>query len=139
MTMPSKLADNPAAPVRFYDAGISAGFPSPAQDYEEPRLHLNDLLIKNPDTTFLAKASGDSMIGAGINDRDTLVVDRGLTNYKDKVVIACVNGEFTVKRYKIERGRPVLKPQNPKHCDIHFTEYDKITVWGVVTSVIHPV
>ena len=139
MTMPYKLADNHAAPVRFYDVGISAGFPSPAQDYEEPRLHLTDLLIKNPDTTFLAKASGDSMIGAGINDGDMLVVDRGLTNYKDKVVIACVNGEFTVKRYKIERGRPVLKPQNPNYSDIHFTEYDEITVWGVVTSVIHPV
>ena len=139
MTMPCKLADNHAAPVRFYNVGISAGFTSPAQDYEEPRLHLNDLLIKNPDTTFLAKASGDSMIGAGINDGDMLVVDRGLTNYKDKVVIACINGEFTVKRYKIERGRPVLKPQNPKYSDIHFTEYDEITVWGVVTSVIHPV
>ena len=139
MTMPCKLADNHAAPVRFYDIGISAGFPSPAQDYEEPRLHLNDLLIKNPDTTFLAKASGDSMIGAGINDGDMLVVDRRLTNYKDKVVIACVNGEFTVKRYKIERGRPELKPQNPNYSDIHFTEYDEITVWGVVTSVIHPV
>ena len=139
MTMPCKLADNHAAPVRFYDVGISAGFPSPAQDYEEPRLHLTDLLIKNPDTTFLAKASGDSMIGAGIKDGDMLVVDRGLTNYKDKVFVACVNGEFTVKRYKIERGRPVLKPQNPNYSDIHFTEYDEITVWGVVTSVIHPV
>ena len=128
MTMPCKLADNHAAPVRFYDVGISAGFPSPAQDYEEPRLHLTDLLIKNPDTTFLAKASGDSMIGAGINDGDMLVVDRGLTNYKDKVVIACVNGEFTVKRYKIEKCRPVLKPQNPSYSDIHFTEYDEITV-----------
>ena len=139
MTMPFKLVDNDAAPVRFYDVGISAGFPSPAQDYEEPRLHLNDLLIKRPEKTFIAKASGDSMIGADINDGDMLVVDRGLTNYKDKVVIACVNGEFTVKRYKIERGRPVLKPQNPKYSDIHFTEYDEITVWGVVTSVIHPV
>ena len=139
MTMPCKLVDNLAAPVHFYDVGISAGFPSPAQDYEEPRLHLNDLLIKNPETTFLAKASGDSMIGAGINDGDTLVVDRGLTNYKDKIVIACVNDEFTVKRYKIERGLPVLKPQNPKYSGIHFTEYDEISVWGVVTSVIHPV
>ena len=133
MTMPFKLVNNHTSPVRFYDVGISAGFPSPAKDYEEPHLHLNDLLIKNPDTAFLAKASGDSMIGAGINDGDTLVVDRGLTNYKDKVIIACVNVEFTVKRYKIERGRPVLKPQNPNYSDIHFTEYDEITVWRVVT------
>jgi DNA polymerase V len=114
MTMPYKLVDESQAPVRFYDAGISAGFPSPAQDCEEPRLHLNDLLIKNPDTTFVTKANGDSIIGAGIHNGDMPVVDRGLTNYKDKVVIACINGEFTVKRYKIERGRPVLKPQNPK-------------------------
>jgi len=94
-------------------------------------LHLNDLLIKHPETTFIAKASGDSMIGASINDGDILVVDRGLTNYKERLVIACVNGEFIVKRYKIERGRPVLKPQNPKYSDIHFTEYDEVTVWGV--------
>ena len=94
MTMPCKLVNNHTAPVRFYDVEISAGFPSPALDYEEPRLHLNDLLIKNPDMTFLAKASGDSMIGAGINDGYTLVVDSGLTNYKDKVVIACTNGEL---------------------------------------------
>ena len=79
------------------------------------------------------------MIGAGIKDGDMFVVDRGLTNYKDNVIIACVNGEFTVKRYKIERGRPVLKLQNPKYSEIHFTVYDEITVWGVVTSVIHPV
>ena len=128
MTMPCKLADNHAAPVSFYNIGISAGFPSPAQDYEEPRLHLNYLLIKRPEKTFIAKPSADTMIGAGINDGDMLVVDRGLTNYKDNVVIACVNGEFTDKRYKIERGRPMLKPQNPKYSDIHFTEYDEITV-----------
>ena len=79
------------------------------------------------------------MIGAGIHDGDMLVVDKGITEYKDRVVIACVNGEFTVKRYKMERGQPVLRPQNPAYPDIHFTDYDEITVWGVVTSVIHPV
>ena len=68
-----------------------------------------------------------------------LVVDKGITEYKDRVVIACVNGEFTVKRYKMERGQLVLRPQNPKYPDIRFTDYDEITVWGVVTSVIHPV
>ena len=88
MTMPCKLVDESRAPVRFYDTGISAGFPSPAQDYEDPRLHLNDLLVKNPDTTFVIKANGDSMIGAGVYDGDMLVVDRGLTDYRDKVVIA---------------------------------------------------
>ena len=139
MTFPRKLTSDKSAPVTFYDIGISAGFPSPAQDYEEPPLNINDLLIKRPETTFIAKASGDSMIGAGIHDGDMLVVDKGITDYKDRVVIACVNGEFTVKRYKVERGQPVLKPQNPKYPDIQFTDYDEITVWGVVTSVIHPV
>ena len=67
------------------------------------------------------------------------MVDRGLTNFKDKVVIACIKGEFTVKRYKIWKGRTGLKPKNPKRSDIHFIEYDEIIVWGVVTSVIHPV
>ncbi len=79
------------------------------------------------------------MIGAGISDGDILLVDRGPTNYKDKVVIACIKGEFTVKRYKIEKGRKGLKPKNPKRSDIHFTEYDEIIVWGVVTSVIQPI
>ena len=87
-TMPCKLVCEIQAPVRFYDVRIGAGFPSPAQDYEEPRLHLNDLLIKNPVTTFVTKANGDSMTGAGIHDGDMLVVDRGLTDYRDKVVIA---------------------------------------------------
>ena len=80
MTMPCKLVDESRAPVRFYDVGIIAGFPSPAQDYEEPRLQLNDLLVKSPDTTFVTKANGDSMTGAGIHDGDMLVVDRGLTD-----------------------------------------------------------
>ena len=88
MTMPCKLVCESQAPVRFYDVRISAGFPSPAQDYEKPRLHLNDLLIKNTVTTFVTKANGDSMTGAGIHDGDMLVVDRGLTDYRDKVVIA---------------------------------------------------
>ena len=88
MTMPCKLVYESRAPVCFYDTGISAGFPSPAQDYEEPRLQLNDLLVKSPDTTFVTKANGDSMTGAGIHDGDMLVVDRGLTDYRDKVVIA---------------------------------------------------
>ena len=89
MTFPRKLTSDRSAPVTFYDIGISAGFPSPAQDYEEPRLNINDLLIKRPETTFIAKASGDSMIGAGIHDGDMLVVDKGITEYKDRVVCVC--------------------------------------------------
>ena len=139
MTMPNKLVDNYTELVHFYYIIITAGSPSHAWNYVEPRLHLNDLFIKNTDTTLFAKASVDSMICAGIKDGDMFVVDRCLTNYKGKVIIAFVNGEFTVKRYKIERCRPVLKPQNPKYSEIHFTVYDEITVWRVVTNVIHQV
>ena len=85
---------------------------------------------------FVTKANGVSMTGAGIHDGDCSSFR--LTDYKGKVVIACINGEFTVKFSRLREGI-VLKPQNPKHSDIHFTEYDEITVWGVVTSVIHPV
>ena len=123
-------------PLTFYDIGISAGFPSPAQDYEEPQLDIHKLLVKRPESTYITKASGDSMIGAKIYDGDMLIVDRGITEYKDKIVEASINGDFTVKRYKIKRGQPVLKSQNPKYPDMHFTDHDEITMCGVLTSVI---
>ncbi len=137
MTMPCKLVAEKQIPVQFYDFGVSAGFPSPADDYKEKKLDLNDLLIRQPEATFFAKASGDSMIGAGIHDGDMLIVDRSITPSDGKIVIAVVNGELTVKRFKVSGRNPQLHSENPKYSPINLSEGDSISVWGVVTNVVH--
>lgn len=137
MTMPCKLAAEKQIPVQFYDFGVSAGFPSPADDYKEKKLDLNDLLIRQPEATFFAKASGDSMIGAGIHDGDMLIVDRSITPSDGKIVIAVVNGELTVKRFKVSGRNAQLHSENPKYSPINLSEGDSISVWGVVTNVVH--
>ena len=135
--MPCKLVAEKQIPVQFYDFGVSAGFPSPADDYKEKKLDLNDLLIRQPEATFFAKASGDSMIGAGIHDGDMLIVDRSITPSDGKIVIAVVNGELTVKRFKVSGRNAQLHPENPKYSPINLSEGDSISVWGVVTNVVH--
>ena len=137
MTMLGKLVDNHTAPVRFYDIGLSARFPSPADDYKEKKLDLNELLIKQPEATFFAKASGDSMIGAGIHDGDMLIVDRSITASDGRIVIAVLNGELTVKRFKLLGRTPQLHSENSKYPPITLHEGDSVSIWGVVTNVIH--
>ena len=131
------MAAEKPTPVRFYDIGVSAGFPSPADDYKEKKLDLNDLLIRQPEATFFAKASGDSMTGAGIFDGDMLIVDRSITATDGKIVIAVVNGELTVKRFKLVGRTAQLHAENPKYSPITLCEGDNVNVWGVVTNVIH--
>ncbi|HOQ04188.1 MAG TPA: translesion error-prone DNA polymerase V autoproteolytic subunit [Anaerohalosphaeraceae bacterium] len=121
-----------------FTARIRAGFPSPAADYEENKLDLNQYLVKNPPATFFVRVSGDSMEGAGIHDGDLLVVDRSLEPRSGNVVIAVVNGELTVKRLRIKRGKPVLEPENSKYPVQEIKKETEFEVWGVVTSVIHP-
>lgn len=137
MTILHQLAAEKQTPVRFYDIGVSAGFPSPADDYKEKKLDLNDLLIRQPEATFFAKASGDSMTGAGIFDGDMLIVDRSITAADGKIVIAVVNGELTVKRFKLVGRTAQLHAENPKYSPITLCEGDNVNVWGVVTNVIH--
>ena len=132
-----QLVAEKSTPVRFYDIGVSAGFPSPADDYKEKKLDLNDLLIRQPEATFFAKASGDSMTGAGIFDGDLLIVDRSITATDGKIVIAVVNGELTVKRFKLVGRTAQLHAENPKYSPITLCEGDNVNVWGVVTNVIH--
>ena len=138
MTMPFKLIAKKQTAIRFYDVGVSAGFPSRADDYKERKLDLNDLLIKQPEATFFAKATGDSMIGAGIHDGDMLIVDRSITASDGKIVIAVVNGELTVKRLKIVGRTTQLHSENSKYSPIILCEGDNTSVWGVVTNVVHP-
>ena len=126
-------------PIPLFATKIVAGFPSPADDYIEGQLDLNQHLIKHPAATFFVRVSGDSMIRAGIHPGDILVVDRSLTPVDGKVVIAVVNSELTVKRLKIKQGKPTLVADNPKFPAIQITEDMGFEIWGVVLHVIHSV
>ena len=118
-------------------ASVSAGFPSPAEDYIEGRLDLNRHLIKHPAATFFVRVAGDSMIGAGIHPGDILVVDRALEPQDSNVVIAVIDGELTVKRISQRHGKLFLVPDNQAYEPLEIVETMEFEVWGVVTSVIH--
>ena len=120
-----------------FEAKVSAGFPSPAADYEENQLDLNKHLIKNPAATFFVRVTGDSMIGAGINDGDLLIVDRSLDPKNKNVVIAVIDGELTVKRIRIRKKKIFLEPENENYSSQEISEDSDFQVWGVVTNVIH--
>jgi DNA polymerase V len=115
----------------------AAGFPSPAGDYIECRLDLNEHLIKHPSATFFVRVAGDSMTGAGIHDGDILIVDRSLEPESGSVVVAAVNGELTVKRLFKSNGRCMLKPENDAFSCVDIPEQADVHIWGVATSVIH--
>ena len=133
-----KHRDNSLETVPYILSRISAGFPSPADDYIENNLSISELLIKNQLSTFLMKASGESMIEAGINDGDVLVVDRSLEARSRDIVIAIFEGNLTVKRLIIKAdGSAILKSENPLYKNILISEYTELEIWGVVTSAIH--
>ncbi|MDI9310811.1 MAG: translesion error-prone DNA polymerase V autoproteolytic subunit [Limnohabitans sp.] len=120
----------------FVSSGIKAGFPSPAADFDEVRISLDQIVVKNKSATFYAKASGNSMIGAGISDGDILVIDRSLEPANNKIVVCCVDGEFTVKRIKIEKQIVCLVPENDDFEPIYITEDNQFVIWGIVTYVL---
>ena len=97
----------------FVDTGISAGFPSPVDDFSESRISLDDELIKNKDSTFYAKVKGQSMIGAGLDDNDLLVIDRSLAPINNKIAVCFLDGEFTVKRLRVEKKRSLVATRKP--------------------------
>ena len=123
----------------FYQHLVPAGFPSPADDFLEERINLNTLLVQHPSATFFVKVSGNSMIHAGIHDKDLLIVDRSITPSHGKIVIAAVNGELTVKRLIIEDNKIILMPENPEFSPLEISTDTDFRLWGVVTNVIHPV
>jgi DNA polymerase V len=116
---------------------VQAGFPSTAEDYTEDRLDLNRLLIKHPAATFFVRVEGDSMKNAHIISGDILIVDRAIEPASGKIVVAVLNGEFTVKRLKIDNDQIILLPENPKFPPILITKETDFQVWGVVTYVLH--
>lgn len=120
----------------FVDTGISAGFPSPADDFKERRLSLDEELIINKEATFFARVSGQSMVGAGLDDNDLLVIDRSLEPANNKIAVCFLDGEFTVKRLRVEKGQVWLQPENPDYEPIQITEENDFVIWGIVTNVI---
>jgi DNA polymerase V len=118
-------------------SGVSAGFPSPAEDYIDRKLDLNELLIANPASTFFVRVAGDSMVGAGIQHDDILVVDRSLEATSGRIVIAVYNGELTVKRLARENDTIRLVAENPNYAPLVIDDDNGCEIWGVVTSVIH--
>ena len=135
-----KTIHTPGLSVRqqvLFEAAVPAGFPSPAADYEQDTLDLNELLVRNPPATFFVRVTGDSMTGAGIHHGDLLVVDRSFEPRDKSVVIAILNGELTVKRIRIKAGKITLEPENHNYSSRQVTPDTEFEVWGVVTSAIH--
>jgi len=123
----------------LYSSKVSAGFPSPADDFVEKALDLNDLVIKHPQATFFVRVSGNSMINANIRDGDILIVDRAIEPKEGHIVIANVDGEFVLKRIRKKNGKLYLFPENSDYNPIEIKEGMECEIWGVVTYVIHKI
>ena len=122
--------------VPYFDSGLQAGFPSPAQDYTELKIDLNEELIRNPDATFFVRIKGKSMVDAGLNDGDVLIIDRSLEPANGKIAVCYLDGGFTVKRLKVEKDVCWLLPENPEYKPIKVTPENDFVIWGIVTYVI---
>jgi DNA polymerase V len=126
-------------PLPEYLVKISAGFPSPADDYVDKKLDLNEYLIEHPAATFFVRVIGDSMQNAGMQSGDILIVDRALEAKSGDIVLAVIDGEFTVKRFVKLNDKLFLVPENPAYKEIEIKGNMQFEVWGVVTNVIHKV
>ncbi|HEX4044480.1 MAG TPA: translesion error-prone DNA polymerase V autoproteolytic subunit [Gammaproteobacteria bacterium] len=124
----------------LYSSKVPAGFPSPADEHVEDLLDLNKHFIKHPAATFLVRVSGHSMINAGIQENDILIVDRSIPPIHGKIVVAAIDGQLTVKRlHKNKHHQLLLMPDNPDYPPITITDSNETYIWGVVTTVIHSV
>ena len=118
------------------EQGISAGFPSPADDFKEIRISLDRELVKNRDATFYARVSGESMENAGLSNGDLIIIDRSLQAENNKIAVCFLDGEFTVKRI-IKKGEKLfLKPENNRYKEVEINENNELLIWGIVTYVI---
>ena len=118
---------------------VSAGFPSPAEPFFERSLDIADLLIQHKEFTFFFRVEGNSMVGAGIHDRDILVVDRALDAVDNSIVVAVLNGSFTVKRIQFREQEILLIAEHPRYPLLKVTTQDSFSIWGVVTYSLHAV
>jgi len=136
--VPIPFARRKAVRLPLFSAKVQAGFPSPADDHLEKSIDLNEELVRHPASTFFVRVKGDSMRDAGIQTGDILVVDRSLTPSDRKIVVAMVDGEFTVKRFRQAGGKVFLEAANENFPRIELSGNQELVVWGVVAFVIHP-
>ena len=123
--------------IPMFSDSVQAGFPSPAEDHLDLDLNLNDYLVQNPSATFCVKAIGESMKDAGIKSGDIMIVDKSLEPKNRSIVLAVIDGEFTVKRVNINNDELYLMPENSNFSPIKITEEMDFQVWGIVTYIIH--
>jgi DNA polymerase V len=131
-----RATDRPGEFVPLAGHSVPAGFPSPAEDYIDRALDFNELLIENTAATFAVKIAGESMTGAGMLPGDIAVINRARAPVSGCVVLALVDGDFTVKRYKLKDGRTILQAENPAYPDITITDGTDFEVWGCVTAIV---
>ncbi len=124
--------------VQFLLGTIHAGFPSPASDYEERELDIHDLVVPHPTSSYFMRVRGDSMIGVCIYSDNIFVIDRAITAAHNRIVVAKIGEEFTLKRLQLMKNRKIfLKLKDPKYLAIEVTGRDDFEVWAVVTRVLH--
>ena len=123
--------------IPLLNDSVSAGFPSPADDYTEENIDLNEHLICNPFSTLFLRVKGESMINAGIKDNDLIIVDKSLTARPGNIIIAMIDGEFTIKRLAIKNDELYLKAENHNYPDFSFKDHIDVQIWGVVIYSIH--
>jgi DNA polymerase V len=131
------IENNPFQGIPLFTESVPAGFPSPAEDYMDTSLNLQDHLIQNPSATFCVRAVGESMKNAGIQSGDMMLVDRSLEPQHNSIILAVIDGEFTVKRISVTKQGISLMPENDDFPPIPITEEMDFQVWGIVTFVIH--
>jgi SOS regulatory protein LexA len=137
LTVMRRDAHAPSSTVPLFIAKVAAGMPSPADDYVEKTLDLNEYCLPNSEASFFLKVSGNSMTGAAIHDGDILVVDRSIKTQSGQVVIAMLDGEMTVKRLLRKGGKVILQPENPDYPTITVDSEQDFSVLGTVTFVVH--
>ena len=131
-----KIDVSSSLPLQFANEGIKAGFPSPAQDYLEQAIDLNKELIKHPASTFYGRVVGDSMRDEGIEEGDILVIDKSLELLDDDLAVCFIDGEFTVKRVRLEPDAAWLVPSNTNYPPLKVTKDNEFMVWGIATYTI---
>ena len=125
--------------IHMAQEGVSAGFPSPADDFKELRISIDQEVVRNEEATFYARVTGVSMQGAGLDDGDLLVIDRSLEPQDDKIAVCFIDGSFTVKRLKVDVDCVYLMSENKNYKPIKVSEGDELLIWGIVTYVVKKV